>query len=79
MLVVAGQLEAHFLQVFSFLSSAAEAICLLLIIRGRRGLSVSVDKMLLAEWCSCHLCSRRPVAIANLIVARTASMFGVHS
>ncbi|KAJ0133424.1 hypothetical protein HZ326_23509 [Fusarium oxysporum f. sp. albedinis] len=31
--------------------------------------------MLLGEWCSCHLCSRRPVAIANLIVARTASMF----
>jgi len=29
-------------------------------------------------WCSRHLCSRRPVAIANLIVARTASMSGVH-
>jgi hypothetical protein len=47
MLVVASQLEAHFFQVFSFLSSAAEAICLLLTIRGRRGLSVSVDKTLL--------------------------------
>jgi hypothetical protein len=66
--------------VFNILSSATEArpagdTRVLGVSRGER---MRWDLLLWGVGCLFYVPSSRPVAMANLIVARTASIFGVH-